>query len=84
MAELLDTFETMRGDNLRSLKEMNLTPLDLRKTGQHPSLGQVTLEQLLATWVVHDLTHIVQISRTMASQYRDAVGPWRDYLSVLK
>jgi hypothetical protein len=63
---------------------MKLTAVDLKRTGTHPELGTVTLEALLATWVVHDLDHVVQVSRTLAKQYRDAVGPWQAYLSVLK
>jgi hypothetical protein len=78
--QLLDIFEALRRDNLRSLSELQL---DLKRTGIHPELGRVTLEELIATWVVHDLDHIVQISRTLAKQYGDAVGPWKKYLSVL-
>ena len=81
---LLDTFEDLRLDNLRTLNEMRLGAEDLKKTGMHPELGRVTLEELIATWVAHDLGHIVQISRTMARQYREAVGPWRAYLSVVR
>jgi hypothetical protein len=82
--ELLTEFESLRQSSLAELNAMNLTEADLRKTGTHPEFGQVTLEQLLATWVTHDLSHITQISRTMAKQYTEAVGPWRAYLSVLK
>lgn len=82
--ELLMTFENLRQKNIQTLKALNLRPEDLRKTGTHPEFGQVTLAQLLATWVTHDQDHIVQISRTMAKQYREAVGPWRAYLSVMK
>lgn len=81
---LLDTFEDLRLDNLRTLSEMRLGAEDLKKTGMHPELGRVRLEELIATWVAHDLGHIVQISRTMARQYREAVGPWRAYLSVVR
>jgi hypothetical protein len=84
LAELLDTFERLRSDNLRELQELNLAADDLRKTGKHPELGTVTMEELIATWVVHDLDHIVQITRTMAKQYEAAVGPWKVYLKVLK
>ena len=63
---------------------MHLTPADLDRRGLHPSLGEVTLGQLLSTWVVHDLDHVVQISRTMAKVYGEAVGPWSVYLSVLR
>ena len=65
------------------LRSWRLTPEQLRWTGEHPELGTVTLEQLLATWVVHDLGHLAQIGRVMAKQYRDAVGPWQAYLPVL-
>ncbi|MEK7832605.1 MAG: DinB family protein [Acidobacteriota bacterium] len=82
--DLLAEFESLRQSNLTALKEMNLSEADLRKTGTHPELGLVTMEQLLATWVAHDLSHIAQVSRTMAKQYTEAVGPWRAYLSVLK
>ena len=84
LEELLSTFKTLRTENLRALKDMNLTRVDLNKTGSHPELGRVTMGQLLATWASHDLDHLVQIGRTMAVQYRDAVGPWRAFLSVMK
>lgn len=83
IAELLDTFTRMRAESLRDLRQMNLTPELLEKRGKHPELGVVTLKQLLAAWVVHDLGHIRQVVRVMAKQYRDAVGPWKAYLSVL-
>lgn len=82
--ELLGTFSELRSENLRALRELNVTASDLRRRGKHPELGEVTLEELLATWVVHDLDHVAQITRTMAKQYREAVGPWTAYLSVLK
>jgi hypothetical protein len=82
--QLLETFARMRVENLETLQEWRLTPAQLELTGIHPEFGSVTLEQHLATWVAHDLGHIVQITRTMARQYRDAVGPWRKYLSALK
>ncbi len=81
--ELLDTFEELRSDNLRQLEGLDLTDEDLERTGRHPDFGPVTLRQLLATWVAHDLGHIAQITRTMAKQYGDEVGPWRAYLPVL-
>jgi hypothetical protein len=84
VTELLDTFEGLRSDNIRELRELKLDAEDLRKTGKHPELGTVTLEELIATWVVHDLDHIVQITRTLAKQYEGAVGPWKAYLKVLK
>ena len=68
-----------------ALRELmwDLTEEDLEGVGRHPELGRVTLRQLLATWVVHDLGHLAQISRSMARRYGDAVGPWREYLPVL-
>lgn len=82
--QLLDEFAHVRSDSLRQLRELNLQPKDLELRGQHPALGTVTLSQLLAAWAVHDLTHLHQISRIMAHQYRDAVGPWSAYLGVLQ
>ena len=84
IAELLDTFATRRQESLHELDGMHLTPVLLEKRGKHPELGVVTLKQLLATWVVHDLGHVRQIVRVMAYQYRDTVGPWRAYLSILE
>ena len=81
--QLLETFARLRSDNLEQMRAMNLTPQLLEKRGRHPALGVVTLKQLLATWVVHDLNHIGQIVRVMAKQYRNEVGPWAQYLSVL-
>lgn len=83
LGELLDLFNHLRQRNLEELEEMELTPEFLEMRGSHPDLGAVTLKQLLATWVVHDLSHIGQIVRVMAKQYGEAVGPWRAYLSVL-
>ena len=84
LEQLLNEFARLRSESLDELRTLNLQPEDLNRYGHHPSLGQVTLSQLLATWVVHDLTHLHQISRTMAHQYRQAVGPWNVYLGVLK
>ncbi|MGH9477008.1 MAG: DinB family protein [Terriglobales bacterium] len=84
LEQLLRDFSGLRSDNLRELRALNLKQEDLDRRGQHPALGVVTLSQLLATWVVHDLTHLHQISRVMAGQYSDAVGPWRVYLGVLQ
>jgi hypothetical protein len=84
LEELLGEFNALRGENIRILRELRLTESDLEKTGRHPELGKVTLRQLLATWVVHDFSHIDQIVRTMAKQYETEVGPWRAYLSVLR
>ena len=83
LVELLDEFGRLRSENLRQLRAMKLSKQDLERRGRHPALGVVTLSELLATWAVHDLTHLHQISRTMAHQYRDLVGPWRAYLGVL-
>ena len=83
LAQLLDEFARLRSENLDQLRGMSLQPTDLERRGRHPALGSVTLSQLLATWAIHDLTHLHQISRVMAHQYRDAVGPWSAYLGVL-
>lgn len=83
LAKLLEEFAALRAENLHRLRELNITAADLQKTGIHPEFGQVTLEQLLATWVAHDLGHLAQIARTMARQYTRAVGPWQAYLSIL-
>jgi hypothetical protein len=83
LAELLDEFARLRAENLSALRAMNLGPSDWNKRGRHPALGIVTLSQLLATWAAHDMTHLHQISRTLAHQYREAVGPWVKYLGVL-
>jgi len=84
LAHLLDEFARLRSENLRELRAMKLRPEDSQRRGRHPSLGVVTLSQLLATWAAHDLTHLHQISRVMAHQYREAVGPWKQYLGVLQ
>ena len=81
---LLDEFARLRSENLRELRALNLRPEDLALRGRHPAFGVVTLSELLATWAVHDITHVHQISRVMAHQYRDAVGPWNRYLGVLQ
>lgn len=84
MTKLLNEFAAARERNMQQLAAFNITDADLDNTAIHPSFGTVTLRQLLSTWVAHDLSHIVQISRTMAKQYRDEVGPWKEYLSVMK
>lgn len=84
MSDLLDEFAMVRAENLGELRAWKLKPSDLEKRGLHPSLGSVTLSQLLATWAGHDLTHLHQISRTLAHQYRETVGPWSQYLGVLQ
>lgn len=81
---LLDEFARLRRENLASLRSLNLQPQDFTRRARHPALGSVTLSQLLATWAVHDLTHLHQISRVMAQQYRGAVGPWTAFLGVLQ
>jgi len=83
LEQLLDEFARLRSENLAALRALNLQPEDLARRGRHPALGVVTLSELLATWAVHDLTHLHQLSRVMAHQYRDAVGPWSAYLGVL-
>ena len=84
LEQLLDDFSRLRGANLDALRVLNLQQEDFARRGMHPVLGVVTLSELLATWAVHDLTHIHQLSRVMAHQYRDAVGPWSAYLGVLQ
>ena len=83
LGQLLDEFAQLRAENLTTLRGWNLSDQQLELKGEHPELGTVTLRQLLATWVAHDLGHIAQTTRVMAKQYRDAVGPWRAYLPVL-
>ncbi len=82
--ELLDEFARLRRENVAALEGWKLKPEDLARRGMHPELGTVTLEELLATWTVHDLTHLHQLARAMAEQYRGAVGPWAAYLGVLR
>ena len=84
LPQLLDEFAAARTDSLAQLRAMNLQPADLDRLGRHPAFGPVTLGQLLATWAVHDLTHLHQLTRLMAHQYREAVGPWSVYLGVLQ
>lgn len=81
--ELLGEFARLRAENLAALQALSLTAADLDRPGRHPQLGAVTLRQLLATWVAHDLDHVVQIARVLANQYADAVGPWRAFLRVV-
>ena len=84
LAQLLDELARLRSENLDALRALNLRPEDLALRGRHPALGVVTLSELLATWAAHDLTHLHQISRVMAYQYREAVGPWSRFLGVLQ
>ena len=81
--ELLDQFAEVRNQNLNYIKSLNLTESDLNKKGMHPVLGEVTLKQLLTTWSVHDLTHIAQIARVMAKQYKNEIGPWVQFMRIL-
>ena len=80
---LLDEFAALRRDNLQKLTSLRLTDADLDRRGRHPSLGPVTLRNLLATWVAHDFDHLMQIARVLATQYSDEVGPWRAYLRII-
>lgn len=83
LKQLLDEFKVLREKNISVLNSKNLDKNDLKKKGVHPALGEVTLKQLIATWTVHDLGHLAQISRVMAKQYTQEVGPWTQYLSIL-
>ena len=82
--DLLETFAERRAANLDTLRSWHIGPRELALTGEHPEFGTVTLNQLLAAWVAHDLDHLNQVERVMAVRYREAVGPWKAYLSVLK
>jgi hypothetical protein len=83
LPQLLDDFARLRAKNLAALRALNLQPGQLALRGRHPSLGTVTLSELLATWPVHDMTHLHQIAQILAHQYRSSVGPWEQYLGVL-
>jgi hypothetical protein len=83
LTELIKEFETLRAENVDTLRSWNLSESQLQLKGMHPELGKVTLEQLIATWLVHDLTHIRQIATFMARKYEQEVGPWKEYLSIL-
>jgi DinB family protein len=84
LAELLDRFAALRAANLDVLRGWGLTSEQLAWEGEHPTLGRVTLAELLATWVAHDMDHVVQIARVMAKRYTAAVGPWREYIRVVR
>jgi uncharacterized damage-inducible protein DinB len=84
LSDLLAKFEQLRAESLNELGKLNLTPDLLGKQANHPELGKVTLGELLSTWVVHDLSHIGQIVRLMAKRYKEDVGAWQNYLSILK
>jgi hypothetical protein len=84
LADLLVEFQSVRAENLKTLRSLNLTEKDFDKTGIHPKFGEVTLRQLLSTWTIHDLTHLAQISRVMAKQYKQAIGPWLEYMRLVR
>ena len=84
LEQLLSRFAAARRRNLERLRELDLSPVDLARTGMHPALGRVTVRQLLAGWVVHDLTHVAQIARVLAKRHDVAIGPWREYMGVLR
>jgi uncharacterized damage-inducible protein DinB len=84
LAQLLDEFAAVRRANVARLRSLSLTDADLQKTGTHPKFGTVTLGQLLSTWVAHDLDHLMQISRVMGKQLKEDVGPWTEYLRVVR
>ncbi|NBC16250.1 MAG: DUF664 domain-containing protein [Bacteroidetes bacterium] len=81
--QLLDAFERLRAESIAFLKRQDLTDADLARKGRHPDFGEVTLRQLLSTWVVHDLSHLRQIARVLAKQYKTEIGPWEQYLPVV-
>ena len=83
LSQLIDEFKKLRKENLAKLDAMELTEEDLEKKGMHPALGEVNLSELLASWTVHDLSHIAQIARVMAKQYRNEIGPWEEYLTIV-
>ena len=83
VGDLLDELARLRAENLETLRGWRLGTRELALDGEHPALGRVTLAQLLAAWVVHDLGHLAQTARVMAKQYRDEVGPWRAYLPIV-
>lgn len=84
LTQLLDEFKNLRQTNIGFLRSKKLTDKDFKEIGIHPAFGEITLSQLLATWTVHDLNHIAQISRVMAKHYKTDVGPWVEYLRILQ
>jgi len=84
LVELLDELERLRAENVATLTGWSLSESQLELVGEHPEFGAVTLRQLLATWVAHDLGHVAQVARVMAKQYREAIGPWRAYLPIME
>lgn len=83
LQQLLDEFESLRKSNLEWFRSLDLSEANLDKKGKHPVLGEVTLRQLLATWVIHDLTHIAQATRVMAKQYKEEMGPWLEFFRIM-
>lgn len=83
LQQLLDAFMVIRKENIAWFKSLNLTEADFERKGMHPVLGEVTLRNLLSTWVVHDLTHLAQITRVMAKQYKEEMGPWPEFFRIL-
>ncbi len=83
LEQLLDEFELLRMNNMKWLRSLNLSEDDFDKKGIHPKFGEVTLRQLIATWVIHDLTHLSQITRVMAKQYKEEMGPWLEYFRIM-
>jgi hypothetical protein len=83
LVQLLDEFERVRKENMEWFRSLQLTEADLEKKGMHPALGEVSLRHLLSTWVVHDLTHIAQVTRVIAKQYREEMGPWPEFFRIL-
>ena len=82
--QLLDEFEQLRLDNMRWLRSLNISDSDLDKLGVHPKFGVVTLRQLLSTWTIHDLTHLSKVTRVMAKQYKEEMGPWLEYFRIMQ
>lgn len=83
LSQILDEFGDLRAENLSTLRSWDLSEKELSLEGEHPDFGRVSLRQLLATWTTHDLAHLGQIARVLSKQYREAVGPWREYLPIL-
>jgi len=84
LKQLLEEFKKVRKENLEKLKKLNLSSSDFNKKGIHPVFGEVTLHQLISTWTAHDLGHLAQIARVMAKQYKDDIGPWKEYLRIVR
>lgn len=84
VVQLLEEFKLLRSKNIAILKEMQITETELNKMGIHPEFGHVSLKQLISTWLVHDLDHFYQITRVIAKQYTEDVGPWVQYLRILR